>query len=165
MEEAQFLTKFARSVTVVHRRDALRASKIMQDRALANPKIRFLWNTEVLAAEGADKLEGLLVRDTRTGEQSTLPVTGFFEAIGHDPRSELVRGQVDLDEAGYVLVDHPSTRTTLPGVFAAGDLVDSTYRQAATAAGTGVAAALDAERYLAALEDDTDVQTAQTVEA
>ncbi|MGW0230076.1 thioredoxin-disulfide reductase [Actinopolymorpha singaporensis] len=165
MEEAQFLTKFARSVTVVHRRDTLRASKIMQDRALANPKIRFLWNTEVLAAEGTDKLEGLLVRDTRTGEQSTLPVTGFFEAIGHDPRSELVRGQVDVDEAGYVLVDHPSTRTNLPGVFAAGDLVDSTYRQAATAAGTGVAAALDAERYLAALEDDTDVQTAQTVEA
>ncbi len=165
MEEAQFLTKFARSVTVVHRRDALRASKIMQDRALSNPKIRFLWNTEVLAAEGTDKLEGLLVRDTRTGEQSTLPVTGFFEAIGHDPRSELVRGQVDLDEDGYVLVDHPSTRTNLPGVFAAGDLVDSTYRQAATAAGTGVAAALDAERYLAALEDDTDVQTAQTVEA
>ncbi|MET9019338.1 thioredoxin-disulfide reductase [Actinopolymorpha sp. NPDC004070] len=165
MEEAQFLTRFARSVTVVHRRDTLRASKIMQDRAMANPKIKFLWNTEVLAAEGTDKLEGLLVRDTRTGEQSTLPVTGFFEAIGHDPRSELVRGQVDLDEAGYVLVDHPSTRTNLPGVFAAGDLVDSIYRQAATAAGTGVAAALDAERYLAALEDDTDVRTAQTVEA
>ncbi|GAA4985843.1 thioredoxin-disulfide reductase [Actinopolymorpha pittospori] len=165
LEEAMFLTKFATSVTVIHRRDQLRASKIMQDRAFANDKIRFLWDTEVLEAVGAGKLEGLRVRNVKTGEESTLNVTGFFVAIGHDPRSALVRGQVDLDEEGYVQTQAPSTRTNLPGVFAAGDLVDSTYRQAITAAGTGCSAALDAERYLAALEDDTAVRSAQTVEA
>ncbi|MGW5359342.1 thioredoxin-disulfide reductase [Actinopolymorpha pittospori] len=165
LEEAMFLTKFATSVTVIHRRDQLRASKIMQDRAFANDKIRFLWDTEVLEAVGAGKLEGLRVRNVKTGEESTLNVTGFFVAIGHDPRSALVRGQVDLDEEGYVQAQAPSTRTNLPGVFAAGDLVDSTYRQAITAAGTGCSAALDAERYLAALEDDTAVRSAQTVEA
>jgi thioredoxin reductase (NADPH) len=165
LEEAMFLTKFATSVTVIHRRDQLRASKIMQDRAFANDKIRFLWDTEVLEAVGAGKLEGLRVRNVKTGEESTLNVTGFFVAIGHDPRSALIRGQVDLDEEGYVQTQAPSTRTNLPGVFAAGDLVDSTYRQAITAAGTGCSAALDAERYLAALEDDTAVRAAQTVEA
>jgi thioredoxin reductase (NADPH) len=165
LEEAMFLTKFATSVTVIHRRDQLRASKIMQDRAFANDKIRFLWDTEVLEAVGEGKLEGLRVRNVKTGEESTLNVTGFFVAIGHDPRSDLVRGQVDLDEEGYVRAQAPSTRTNLPGVFAAGDLVDSTYRQAITAAGTGCSAALDAERYLAALEDDTAVRSAQTVEA
>jgi thioredoxin reductase (NADPH) len=149
LEEATFLTKFARSVTVVHRRDALRASKIMQDRAQANDKVAFRWNTEVTDVIGADKVAGIAVRDTVTGDAAELPVTGLFLAIGHDPRSELFRGQVDLDDAGYVLVDQPSTRTNLDGVFACGDLVDHTYRQAITAAGTGCAAALDAERWLA----------------
>jgi thioredoxin reductase (NADPH) len=151
MEEATFLTRFARSVTVIHRRDELRAAKIMQDRAFANEKIRFLWDTQVVSMDGTDKLEGLTVRNLKTGELSTLSVTGAFVAIGHDPRSELVRGQVDLDPEGYVLVEGLSTRTNLPGVFASGDLVDHTYRQAVTAAGTGCAAALDAERYLADL--------------
>jgi thioredoxin reductase (NADPH) len=149
LEEATFLTKFARSVTVVHRRDALRASKIMQDRAQANDKVEFRWNTEVTDVIGADKVAGIAVRDTVTGAAAELPVTGLFLAIGHDPRSELFRGQVDLDDAGYVVVDQPSTRTNLDGVFACGDLVDHTYRQAITAAGTGCAAALDAERWLA----------------
>jgi thioredoxin reductase (NADPH) len=153
LEEATFLTRFARSVTVVHRRDTLRASKIMQQRAFANDKIRFAWDSEVVGALGTDRLSGLRLRSTRTGEESELAVTGLFVAIGHDPRSEVVAGQVDLDPAGYVLVDHPSTRTNLPGVFAAGDVVDHLYRQAVTAAGTGCAAALDAERYLAALDD------------
>jgi thioredoxin reductase (NADPH) len=161
MEEALFLTKFARSVTVIHRRDKLRASKIMQDRAFANDKIRFVWNARVTEILGAEKVEGVRIADVHTGEESTLAVTGLFEAIGHDPRSELVRGQVKVDEAGYVKVDHPSTRTNLPGVFAAGDLVDHTYRQAVTAAGTGCAAALDAERYLAELESVSGVTTAQ----
>lgn len=152
MEEATFLTRFARSVTVVHRRDRLRASQIMQDRAFANDKISFRWNSEVVEILGSDKVTGVRLRDVRTGEESVLEVTGVFEAIGHDPRSELVRGQVEVDEAGYVRVQAPSTRTNIPGVFAAGDLVDSTYRQAVTAAGTGCAAALDAERYLAAQE-------------
>ncbi len=152
LEEATFLTRFAKSVTVVHRRDELRASKIMQDRAFSNDKIRFTWDTEVDAVVGEDKVSGLKLANIKTGAKSTLPVTGFFEAIGHDPRSELVRGQIDLDDEGYVLVDHPNTRTNLPGVFAAGDLVDKTFRQAVTAAGTGCAAALDAERYLAALD-------------
>ncbi|WP_420313582.1 thioredoxin-disulfide reductase [Actinopolymorpha alba] len=165
VEEATFLTKFARSVTLIHRRDKLRASKIMQDRAFANDKIRFVWDSTVTEVLGTDKVEGLKLRNVETGEESVLPVTGFFEAIGHDPRSVLVRGQVDVDEAGYVLVDQPSTRTNLPGVFAAGDLVDSTYRQAITAAGTGCAAALDAERYLAALEDVPAVTTAQIVQS
>jgi len=150
LEEATFLTKFARSVTVVHRRDALRASKIMQDRALANDKVSFRWNAEVADVVGDDKVAGVLLRDTVTGEPAQLPVTGLFLAIGHDPRSELFRGQVDLDEAGYVKVDQPSTRTNLDGVFACGDLVDHTYRQAITAAGSGCAAALDTERWLAA---------------
>jgi thioredoxin reductase (NADPH) len=152
MEEATFLTRFAESVAIVHRRDQFRASKIMADRALADPKIRVEWNTvvdEVLGEDG--KVTGVRVRDVRTGEPRTLDVTGVFIAIGHDPRSELFRGQVDLDESGYVMVDAPSTRTNLTGVFAAGDLVDHTYRQAITAAGTGCAAALDAERYIASL--------------
>jgi thioredoxin reductase (NADPH) len=149
VEEATFLTRFARSVTVIHRRDELRASKIMQDRAFANDKINFAWNSQVTAINGTDKLESVTLTDTETGATRELPVTGLFIAIGHDPRSELVKGQVRLDDEGYVLVDGSSTRTNLPGVFAAGDLVDHTYRQAVTAAGTGCAAALDAERFLA----------------
>jgi thioredoxin reductase (NADPH) len=153
MEEATFLTRFARSVTVIHRRDALRASKIMQERAFANDKIRFRWNSEVVDVLGEDKVAGLRVRDTVSGEESTLDVTGLFVAIGHDPRSELFEGQVRRDDEGYILVDAPSTRTNLAGVFASGDVVDHVYRQAVTAAGTGCAAALDAERYLTSLED------------
>ncbi|TML22332.1 MAG: thioredoxin-disulfide reductase [Actinobacteria bacterium] len=154
MEEATFLTRFAESVTIVHRRDEFRASKIMAERALANPKIRVRWNSVVSAVLGADgKVTGVRLRDTKTGEDSTLDVKGVFVAIGHDPRSELFRGQVDMDENGYILVSAPSSRTNVPGVFAAGDLVDHTYQQAITAAGTGCTAALDAERYLAALPD------------
>jgi thioredoxin reductase (NADPH) len=153
MEEATFLTKFARSVTIVHRRDSLRASKIMQQRAVDNPKISFRWNSEVVDVLGDDKVTGVRLRDTVTGAESDLPATGLFVAIGHDPRSELVSDQVRRDSEGYVLVDAPSTRTDLPGVFACGDLVDHTYRQAVTAAGTGCAAALDAERHLAALHE------------
>jgi len=152
MEEATFLTRFAESVTIIHRRDAFRASRIMADRALANPKISVEWNTvvtEVLGAEG--RVRGVRVRDVVSDADRTLDVTGVFIAIGHTPRSELFAGQIDIDDAGYVVVDAPSTRTSIPGVFAAGDLVDHTYRQAITAAGTGCAAALDAERYLAAL--------------
>jgi thioredoxin reductase (NADPH) len=149
VEEATFLTKFARSVTIVHRRDELRASKIMAQRALSNEKIRFAWNSEVAEVHGDAKLTGVTLRDTVTGELRELPVTGLFVAIGHDPRNELVKGVVDLDEDGYVLVQGRSTRTNLDGVFAAGDLVDHTYRQAVTAAGSGCAAALDAERFLA----------------
>jgi thioredoxin reductase (NADPH) len=149
VEEATFLTKFARSVTIVHRRAELRASKIMAQRAFDNPKIRFAWNSEVIAIHGEDKLSGVTLRDTVTGETRELPVTGLFVAIGHDPRSELVKGVVDLDAEGYVLVEGRTTRTNVPGVFAAGDLVDHTYRQAVTAAGSGCAAALDAERFLA----------------
>jgi len=149
VEEATFLTKFARSVTIVHRRGELRASKIMAERALANDKIRFAWNSEVAAIHGEGKVSGVTLRDTETGATRELAVTGVFVAIGHDPRNELVKGAVDLDEAGYVLVDGRTTRTNLPGVFAAGDLVDHTYRQAITAAGSGCAAALDAERFLA----------------
>jgi thioredoxin reductase (NADPH) len=152
MEEALFLTRFANSVTVVHRRDSLRASKIMQDRALASPKIRFLWDSEVTEVLGDAKTTGLRVRNTKTGEESTIEVGGLFVAIGHEPRSELVADQLPTDEEGYLLVEQPSTRTTIPGVFACGDVVDHTYRQAVTAAGTGCAAALDAERYLAAQE-------------
>ncbi|GAA1790543.1 thioredoxin-disulfide reductase [Luedemannella flava] len=151
MEEATFLTRFAETVTIIHRRDEFRASKIMAERALANPKIKVAWNSlieEILGEDGA--VAGVRLRDAVTGETRTLDVTGVFVAIGHDPRSELFRGQVDLDESGYVVVDAPSTRTSLTGVFAAGDLVDHTYRQAITAAGTGCAAALDAERYIAA---------------
>jgi len=152
LEEATFLTRFASKVTLVHRRDELRASKIMQDRAFANDKLEFAWNSEVAEIVGADKLEALILRDTVTGETRRLDATGLFIAIGHDPRSELLAGQVDLDDEGYVLVQPGSTATNLSGVFAAGDLVDHTYRQAITAAGTGCAAALDAERYLAELE-------------
>jgi thioredoxin reductase (NADPH) len=153
IEEATFLTRFARSVTIVHRRDSLRASKIMQDRAFANEKIRFAWESEVVGMLGEDRLSGVRLRNTRTGAESELAVTGLFVAIGHDPRSEIVAGQVHRDEDGYVLVQQPSTRTNLPGVFASGDLVDRQYRQAVTAAGTGCAAALDAERYLADLAE------------
>jgi thioredoxin reductase (NADPH) len=149
VEEATFLTKFAKSVTIVHRRDELRASKIMAERALANDKIRFAWNSEVAEIHGDAKLTGVTLRDTTTGETRELPVTGLFVAIGHDPRNELVKDVVDLDAEGYVLVRGRSTLTNLPGVFAAGDLVDHTYRQAITAAGSGCAAALDAERFLA----------------
>jgi thioredoxin reductase (NADPH) len=136
----------------VHRRDTLRASKIMQDRATANDKIRFVWNSVVEDVLGDDRVSGLQLVDVNTGVSSTIDVTGVFVAIGHDPRTELFKGQLDLDEQGYVLVDQPTTRTNIPGVFAAGDAVDHIYRQAVTAAGTGCAAALDAERYLAALE-------------
>jgi thioredoxin reductase (NADPH) len=153
MEEATFLTRFARSVTVVHRRDTLRASKIMQDRAMANPKIRFLWDSEVAEVLGADRVTGLRIRNVKSGELSTLDVTGIFVAIGHDPRSELFVGQLATDADGYLLVDQPSTRTAIDGVFAAGDVVDHIYRQAVTAAGTGCAAALDAERWLADHEE------------
>src|SRR6201993_315434 len=148
MEEATFLTKFARSVTLVHRREEFRASKIMLDRARSNDKIRFVTNSVVEAVEGDTTVTGLRLRDTATGKESTLAVTGIFVAIGHDPRSELVRGAVDLDSDGYVLVKDNTTYTSLDGVFAAGDLVDHTYRQAVTAAGTGCSAAIDAERWL-----------------
>jgi thioredoxin reductase (NADPH) len=148
MEEATFLTKFARSVTLVHRRDEFRASKIMLERARSNDKIRFVTNSVVEAVEGDTTVTGLRLRDTRTGKISTLAVTGVFVAIGHDPRSELVRGAVKLDPDGYVLVKGNTTKTSLDGVFAAGDLVDHTYRQAVTAAGTGCSAAIDAERWL-----------------
>ena len=154
VEEATFLTKFARSVTIVHRREQLRASKIMAERALGNDKIRFAWNSEVAAIHGEAKVSGVTLRDTRSGETRELEVTGLFVAIGHDPRNELVKGSVDLDDAGYVLVEGRTTRTNLPGVFAAGDLVDHTYRQAITAAGSGCSAALDAERFLALLEHE-----------
>jgi thioredoxin reductase (NADPH) len=151
IEEATFLTKFADSVTVVHRRDELRASKIMADRALANDKITFSWNTEVVDVLGDEKVSGLRLRDRQTGNERDLDITGMFVAIGHDPRSQLVKGQITLDDDGYVLVQGRTTLTNLPGVFACGDLVDRTYRQAVTAAGTGCAAALDAERHLASL--------------
>ncbi len=149
MEEATFLTRFADKVYIIHRRDSFRASKIMAERALANPKIEVIWDTEPIEVLGENKVSGLALRNRVTGAESVLPVTGVFVAIGHDPRSELLVGQVDLDDSGYVLVEGSSTRTNLPGVFACGDLVDHTYRQAITAAGTGCAAALDAERWLA----------------
>jgi thioredoxin reductase (NADPH) len=152
VEEATFLTRFGTKVTMIHRRDELRASKIMQERAFADPKLEFVWNAEVAAIHGDDRLESITLRDTRDGTESELPVTGLFIAIGHEPRSELLTGQVDLDDEGYVLVSHPSTATNIPGVFACGDLVDHHYRQAVTAAGTGCAAALDAERYVAELD-------------
>ena len=149
MEEATFLTRFARSVTLIHRRADFRASKIMLERARSNDKITFLTNTAPIAVEGDTTVTGLRVRDTITGEESFVPVTGVFVAIGHDPRSELVRGAVDADAEGYVLVRGQTTETSIDGVFAAGDLVDRTYRQAITAAGSGCAAAIDAERWLA----------------
>ncbi|TXH43600.1 MAG: thioredoxin-disulfide reductase [Actinobacteria bacterium] len=150
MEEASFLSRFASKVTIVHRRDEFRASKIMIDRALSNPKIEVAWDSVVTQLLGDPKLSGAVLTNVKTGTQTTLPVTGVFVAIGHDPRSELFRGQVDLDEAGYVLTQAGSTATNLDGVFACGDVVDHTYRQAITAAGTGCAAALDAERWLVA---------------
>jgi thioredoxin reductase (NADPH) len=153
MEEATFLSRFAKSVTIVHRRDKLRASKIMAARAEKDPKITFAWNSAVTGIHGDTSLTGVTLTDTVTGETRELPIAGLFIAIGHDPRSELVRGQVHLDGEGYVVTDGKSTHTNLPGVFAAGDLVDHTYRQAVTAAGTGCSAALDAERYLADLDD------------
>jgi thioredoxin reductase (NADPH) len=156
MEEATFLTRFARSVTVVHRRDSLRASRIMADRAEANPKIKWAWNSQVVDIMGDRTVTGIRLRDTVTGAERDLSVGGLFIAIGHEPRSDLVKGQVDLDPEGYILTTDlagRSTATNLAGVFAAGDVVDHTYRQAVTAAGTGCQAALDAERYLAALAD------------
>jgi thioredoxin reductase (NADPH) len=152
MEEATFLTRFAKSVTVVHRRDALRASRIMVDRAEANPKINWEWNSEVSDIHGDNSVTGVRLRDTVTGSERDLPAGGLFIAIGHEPRSDLVAGQVDLDDEGYILT-REGTSTNIEGVFAAGDVVDHTYRQAVTAAGTGCQAALDAERYLAALSD------------
>jgi thioredoxin reductase (NADPH) len=161
MEEATFLTRFARSVTIVHRRAEFRASKIMLDRARSNDKVRFLTHHVVLAVEGDGTVSGLRVRDTSTGTEYTLAVTGVFVAIGHDPRSQLVRDFLELDADGYVLVRLPSTHTSVEGVFAAGDLVDRSYRQAITAAGTGCAAAIDAERWLAE-RDDSDDETELT---
>ena len=148
VEEATFLTKFASKVVLIHRRDSLRASKIMAERAFANPKIEMLWKTEVIDVLGADKVEALALKNTVTGEVSKRDFTGLFVAIGHDPRNELVKGQVTLDAEGYVVVENGSTRTNLTGVFACGDLVDHTYRQAITAAGTGCQSALDAEKFL-----------------
>ncbi|MGW5500702.1 thioredoxin-disulfide reductase [Streptomyces rochei] len=154
MEEATFLTRFARSVTVVHRRSTLRASQVMQNRAFSDDKISFAFDSEVAALhEENGMLAGMTLRDTLTGETRELAATGLFIAIGHDPRTELFKGQLDLDSEGYLKVESPSTRTNVPGVFGAGDVVDHTYRQAITAAGSGCAAALDAERYLAALSD------------
>jgi thioredoxin reductase (NADPH) len=152
IEEATFLTRFGQKVYLIHRRDELRASKIMQERAFADPKLEIVWNAEIAEINGEERLESVTLRDTVTGDTRPLEVTGLFIAIGHDPRSELLSGQVDLDDDGYVLVRHPSTHTNLPGVFASGDLVDHHYRQAITAAGTGCAAALDAERFIAALD-------------
>ena len=151
VEEATFLTRFAKSVTMIHRRDELRASKIMAERAHNDPKISFAWNSEVTELQGDAKLSGVTIRDIKTGETRQLSVTGLFVAIGHDPRSELLKGQVDLDPQGYVLTGAGTTATNLSGVFACGDLVDHTYRQAITAAGTGCSAALDAERFLSNL--------------
>jgi thioredoxin reductase (NADPH) len=166
MEEATFLTRFASSVTLIHRREEFRASKIMLERARANEKIKFLTNTQVVSIEGDPKVTGVRLRNAVTGEESELAVTGVFVAIGHDPRSELVRGQVDVDSEGYVQVDGRTTATSIEGVFACGDLVDHTYRQAITAAGTGCSAAIDAERWLAetasaTTDDNTDLIGAQ----
>jgi thioredoxin reductase (NADPH) len=167
VEEATFLTRFASKVTMVHRRDELRASKIMADRALSDPKIEFAWNSTVAAIHGTDKVTGVRLRDTVTGEERDVDATGVFVAIGHVPRNELLTGQVDLDDAGYVLVGgegRRGTATNLEGVFACGDLVDHTYRQAITAAGTGCSAALDAQHYLAELADTVVVPAPETIE-
>jgi thioredoxin reductase (NADPH) len=157
VEEATFLTRFGSKVSLIHRRDELRASKIMQERAFNDPKLEIIWNSEVAAINGEEQLESITLRDTVTGEQSDLPATGLFIAIGHEPRSELIKGQIELDENGYALVDQHTTATNVPGVFACGDLVDHRYRQAVTAAGTGCAAALDAERYLADLDHKASI--------
>ncbi|MCV7078441.1 thioredoxin-disulfide reductase [Mycobacterium szulgai] len=163
MEEATFLTRFARSVTLVHRREEFRASKIMLNRAEANEKITILTNKAVVAVDGDTTVTGLQLRDTLTGEETTLPVTGVFVAIGHEPRSELVRDVIDVDPDGYVLVQGRTTGTSLQGVFAAGDLVDRTYRQAVTAAGSGCAAAIDAERWLAEHETSGEADSTDTL--
>ncbi|MGP7959305.1 thioredoxin-disulfide reductase [Sanguibacter sp. A247] len=155
VEEATFLSRFGSQVTMIHRRDELRASKIMVDRAMNDPKISFAWNSEVVGITGDDRVRSLTLRDTVTGEERELDATALFVAIGHVPRTDLVKGQVDLDENGYIVVEGRSTRTNLPGVFACGDAVDHTYRQAITAAGTGCSAALDAQHFLAALDDTT----------
>ncbi|MEU7000358.1 thioredoxin-disulfide reductase [Nonomuraea sp. NPDC046570] len=152
MEEATFLTRFARMVTVVHRRDELRASKIMQERAFANDKISFVWDSEVVDVLGDDKVTAVKLRNLKTGEESELATDGLFIAIGHDPRTDLVKGQVELDDEGYIKVASPSTETNIEGVFACGDVVDHIYRQAITAAGTGCSASLDSERWLAGNE-------------
>ena len=149
LEEALFLTRFGKSVTLVHRRDTLRASKIMQERAFANPKIKFQWDSDVVSMEGEGKISGLRVRNVHTGEETVLPVGGVFIAIGHLPRSELFAGQLAINPDGYLEVEGRSTRTAIEGVFACGDVVDHVYRQAITAAGTGCSAAIDAERWLA----------------
>lgn len=151
MEEATFLTRFASRVTIIHRRDQLRASKVMQERAFDNPKIDFIWNSQVTAVKGESKVETLELKDTITGETSSLAVDGLFVAVGHLPRTDLVKNQIRLDDEGYIEVDEPTTKTSLPGVFACGDVVDHVYRQAITAAGTGCRAALDAGKYLEAL--------------
>jgi thioredoxin reductase (NADPH) len=153
MEEALFLTKFASTVTVIHRRDELRASKTMADRALAHEKINFVWDTEVTGLDGEDKLKSLILRSLKTGAESTLDVTGLFVAIGSDPRVDLVRDQLELTDKGTIRVEYPSSRTSVPGVFAAGDVTDPTYRQAITAAGSGCVAAQDVEHYLADVKD------------
>jgi thioredoxin reductase (NADPH) len=165
VEEATFLTRFARSVTLVHRRDSLRASKIMVGRAVADPKLRFAWNSEVVEVLGENRMTGLRLRDTVTRVERTVDATGLFVAIGHDPRVELFAAQVALDDVGYVAVDGRSSRTNLPGVFACGDVVDHEYRQAITAAGSGCAAALDAERYLTALADEDDPDRAAAAQS
>jgi len=150
LEEAIFLTKFAEKVTIVHRRDSLRASKIMQDRAIANPRIEFLWNHTVVDLLGTTKLEGARVRDVNTGEEHDLPVSGVFVAIGHRPNTDLFKGVLDMDDNGYLITVLGTSRTNVPGVFAGGDVQDHTYRQAVTAAGSGCMAAIDAERWLEA---------------
>jgi thioredoxin reductase (NADPH) len=165
LEEATFLSRFARTVTIVHRRDSLRASKIMQARAFDDPKIRFAWNSEVASIQGENKLTGVTLRDTVTGEERPLDVTGLFVAIGHDPRVELFRTQIDLDENDYVRVHGRTSKTNLPGVFAAGDVVDHEYMQAITAAASGCTAALDAERYLAAMSDTIEQPEEAAAEA
>ncbi len=157
VEEATFLTRFGSKVTMIHRRDELRASKIMADRAHSDDKLGFAWNSEVVEILGENKVTGVVVQDTLTGERRELDVSGLFVAIGHEPRTDLVRGQLELDDAGYIVVQGRTTLTSVPGVFAAGDAVDHTYRQAITAAGTGCSAALDAQHFLAGL----DVATGQ----
>src|SRR5439155_12693405 len=147
LEEALFLTKFADKVSVIHRRDALRASKIMQNRAFANPKIEFVWDSVVSELLGTERLEGLRLRNVKSGKESDLPATGLFVAIGHVPNTALFAGQLDMDDAGY-LITHDGTRTNVEGVFASGDVQDHVYRQAITAAGSGCMAAIDAERWL-----------------
>ncbi|EHN74880.1 putative thioredoxin reductase [Streptomyces coelicoflavus ZG0656] len=163
MEEATFLTRFARSVTVVHRRSTLRASQVMQNRAFSDDKISFAFDSEIAEIKEANgMLSGVVLRDVFTGDTRDLDVTGLFIAIGHDPRTEMVEGQLELDDEGYLKVEAPSTRTNIPGVFGAGDVVDHTYRQAITAAASGCQAALDAERYLAALTHGTSAEPEKT---